>query len=158
MLYKPHYISLYIRKYSLQNKNRTFTCVDTVPQLSAHNSGIIVIPAIWTHCSPHSIDADLHSASTPQRSINQTKAPISAMSSSCEEKWHIVKKLTLLNESHNKMLMSPSGRLLMWSEMHCYCLKVPHITISTLNEKLDTRSTLDWRLDSSCLFSFLWTP
>ena len=47
-------------------------------QLSAHNHGIIVIPAIITHCSPHSIDADLHSASTLQRSIDQMKCSICA--------------------------------------------------------------------------------
>ena len=35
-----------------------------VPQLTAHDPGIIVIPAIITHCSPHSIDTDLHCAST----------------------------------------------------------------------------------------------
>jgi len=56
----------------------TSTWVDIVPQLSAHNSGIIVIPAIMTHCSPQSIDADLHSACTLQRTINQTNCSISA--------------------------------------------------------------------------------
>ena len=56
----------------------TSTQVDTVPQLSAYNSGIIAIPPIMTHCSPHSIDTDLHSASTLYWSINQTKCSISA--------------------------------------------------------------------------------
>ena len=32
------------------------------PQLSAYNSGISEVPAIIAHCSPHSTDADLHSA------------------------------------------------------------------------------------------------
>ena len=52
-------------------------------QLSAHNPGIIGIPVIITHCSPHSIDADLHSACTLQRSINQTHCSISATLGSC---------------------------------------------------------------------------
>ena len=64
----------------------TSTCVDTVPQLSTHNSGIVVIPASTTHCSPHSIDADLHSACTLNWSINQTKCFISAALDSCGEK------------------------------------------------------------------------
>ena len=63
----------------------TFTSIHTVPQLSAHNSGIIFIPVIITHCSPHSIDADLHPASTLQRTINQAKCSISATVESCGE-------------------------------------------------------------------------
>ena len=55
-----------------------FTWVHTVSQLSAHHSGIIIIPVIITHCSPQSIDADLHPASTLYWSINQTKCSISA--------------------------------------------------------------------------------
>ena len=57
----------------------TFICVHIVSQLSAHNSGSIVIIAIMTHCSPHSIDADLHPANTLHWSINQTKCSISAI-------------------------------------------------------------------------------
>ena len=52
-------------------------------QLSAHNTGIIGIPSIITNCPPHSIDADLHSACTLQRSINQTHSSISATLGSC---------------------------------------------------------------------------
>ena len=67
--------------------NLTFICVHNVPQLSAYDSGIIVIPAICTHCSPYSIDADLHCASALERSINQTKGSISAIPNSCEENY-----------------------------------------------------------------------
>ena len=57
----------------------TSACVNTVPQLPAHNSGINVIPVIiCTHCSPHSTDTDLHPASTLHWSINQTNCSISA--------------------------------------------------------------------------------
>ena len=63
----------------------TSTWVDIVPQLSAHDSGIIVIPTTATQCSPHSMYADLHPASTLQRAINQTKCSISAILDSCEE-------------------------------------------------------------------------
>ena len=65
----------------------TFICIDTVPQLSTHNSGIIIIQQVKTthnHSSPHSIDADLHSASTLHWSINQTNRPISATLGSCD--------------------------------------------------------------------------
>ena len=58
-----------------------------IPQLSAHNSGIIVIPATITHCSPHSIDADLNPASTLYWSISQTKCFISATLVSYEENY-----------------------------------------------------------------------
>ena len=67
----------------LPKNELTSTCVDTVPQLSAHNYGIIDIPVTITHCSPHSIDADLHPASTLQRSINQTNCFIGATWGSC---------------------------------------------------------------------------
>ena len=59
------------------NKNKC-TSAPTVPQLPAHNSGIIVIPRIITHCSPCFINADLHPACAVQRSINQTHSSISA--------------------------------------------------------------------------------
>ena len=67
----------------------TFTCVHTVTELTAHNSGKIVIPVItclpasMTHCSPHSIEADLNPASTFQRSIDQTNCSINAILDSC---------------------------------------------------------------------------
>ena len=53
------------------------TCADTVPQLSAHNFGIIVIPTRVTHFPPHSIDTDLHSAFIRGSSTNQLKGVIS---------------------------------------------------------------------------------
>ena len=66
-----------------------------ISQLSAHNSGIIGIPSIITHCSPQSIDTDLHPACTLQRSISQTKCSNSTMLGSCIYMC-MVKKVTLL--------------------------------------------------------------
>ena len=63
-----------------------FTCADTVTQLSAHNSGITTTPTRVTHCPPHSIDADLHSAFIRRPSINQSKGPIATTQSSCWKK------------------------------------------------------------------------
>ena len=65
------------------------TCADTVPQLSAHNFGIIVIPTTIdiptrvTHCPPHSIDTDLHSAFIRGSSTNKSKGPKTTTLSGC---------------------------------------------------------------------------
>ena len=56
------------------------------PQLSAYNISITVTPAIITHCPPHSIDADLHSASIRVPSISQSNS--SMATASCWQKWH----------------------------------------------------------------------
>ena len=71
------------------------------PQLSAHNSCIIVIPTIITHCPPYSIDADLHSACTLQRSISQAHSSISAALRSCIYNVHDAK----LWESYSMVAM-----------------------------------------------------
>ena len=46
----------------------------------------IIRAPITTHCSPHSVDADLHSSNTLNWSINQTNCSISAMLGSYREK------------------------------------------------------------------------
>ena len=63
-----------------------FTCADTVPQLSARNSGITTTPTRVAHCPPHSIYADLHPAFIRRLSINQSKGPIATSQSSCWKK------------------------------------------------------------------------
>ena len=64
----------------------TSSCINIVPQLSAYYSGILYVPPIITHCSPHSIEADLHPASSLYWSINQAKSSISTTLGSCGEK------------------------------------------------------------------------
>ena len=53
-------------------------CINRVPQLPAHNLGIIVIPGMATHCHPFSTSTDLHFACTAHRSANKMESSICA--------------------------------------------------------------------------------
>jgi len=74
-----------------------FTRVNIVPQMSAHNLSIIVIPSTVTHCPLYTIYGDLHPASTfnrwastVHRSPSQPQHPICTRLDSCgDEKMYI---------------------------------------------------------------------
>ena len=90
-----------------------YTCIDTIPQLSAHNPGIIDIPTIITHCPPCSIDADLHSACTWQRSASQTHSSISTTLGSYGDTY----KELLYNSRHTGQQASIPG-------LPCFCSSI----------------------------------
>ena len=74
------------------------TCVGTVSQLSAYHSGFIATPSNITHCPPQSIDADLHPASTWQRSTAQPHSSISATVGSYGEEVKL--KITVISQKY----------------------------------------------------------
>ena len=78
-MYTPLFL---LYSYMLHPLNRSLT-LSGVSKLPTHHSGIISVPAIITHCAPHIVHADFHSALIWNVTPNQLNRTISA---SCWER------------------------------------------------------------------------